>query len=289
VVYPAGSRVGLVPPKGFTASPAFRGFVDMENKAIIVLFELPPTAFAEIEKTTSVEEVQKQGLLVEKREEIPIAGGKAILFSGRDEAGGVKSQRWLLFAAAPDFTATVNVQIPESAKDVYPDEVVRTALASLATRAAPVQEQLGLLPFKVGDYASFQVVQVAENRTLVLADDPKDGNETVSGAHMIIGAAAAPSVPANERANVSRQALAGLSAFKDMKVTFAEPMRLGGQQGFEMRVDATHTASGADVSIVQWMRFGTGGVLRIVGVSPKAKWPDAFPRFRAVRDSITLN
>lgn len=285
-VYPAGSRIGLVPPKGFVASQAFRGFVDMENKALIALFELPPAAFADFDKANSIEEAKKHGLLVEKREEISIAGGKAILFYGRDEAGGVKSQKWLLFTQASDFTATVNIQIPDSAKDVYPEEAIRTALASVTTRATPVQEQLGMLPFRVDDLAGMKIVKIAENRTLVLADDPNDGTNTLLGAHMMIGAAASQPVPPSERANVSREALAGFPGFKDMKVTFAEPIRLGQQQGFEMRVDAKHTASGADVSIVQWMRFGTGGVLRIIGIAPKEKWADAFPRFRTVRDSV---
>jgi hypothetical protein len=53
-----------------------------------------------------------------------------------------------------------------------------------------------------------------------------------------------------------------------------------------MRVDAKHVKSGADVVIVQWIRFGAGAVLRIVGVAPKDKWAAAFPRFRAVRDGI---
>jgi hypothetical protein len=277
-VYPPGSRIGLVPPKGFTASPAFRGYVDMENKAIIVLFELPPAAFTEIEGANSIEDVKKQGLLVDKREEFAVPGvKKAILFTGRDEAGGTKSQKWLMFAQATDFTAAVNIQIPETAKDIYPEEAIRAALATLVARATPLAEQLGMLPFKVDDYAGFQAVEVAENRTLVLADDPKDGGEAVKSAHMIIGAAASPTIAAGDRANFSRE---------EMKVTFAEPIRLGGQQGFEMRVDAKHVKSGADVAIVQWIRFGTGGVLRIVGVAPKEKWADAFPRFRQVRDSV---
>jgi hypothetical protein len=289
VVYPAGSRIGLVPPKGFTASPAFRGFVDMENKAIIVLFELPPAAFEEMEKANSVDEIKKHGLLVDKREEISIAGGKGFLLSGREEAGGVKSLKWLLFAPAGDFTAAVNVQVPEAAKDVHPDSTIRAALASLKARPTPIEEQLALLPFRVENLAGMKIVKTAENRTLVLADDPNDGNDKLQGAHMIIGAASAPAVPANERGNVSREALAGLPGFKDMKITFAEPMRLGGQQAFEMRVDAKHVPSGADVSIVQWMRFGTGGVLRIVGVAPKEKWADTFPRFRTVRDAVNLH
>ncbi len=38
--------------------------------------------------------------------------------------------------------------------------------------------------------------------------------------------------------------------------------------------------------MVQWVRFGSGGFLRIIGVAPKEQWDTLFPRFRAVRDAI---
>jgi len=38
--------------------------------------------------------------------------------------------------------------------------------------------------------------------------------------------------------------------------------------------------------VVQWVRFGTGGFMRIVGVGPKNNWDSLFTRFRAVRDGI---
>jgi hypothetical protein len=44
--------------------------------------------------------------------------------------------------------------------------------------------------------------------------------------------------------------------------------------------------SGADIEIVQWLRFGTGAYLRILGVAPKENWTSAFMRFRAVRDGL---
>jgi len=37
---------------------------------------------------------------------------------------------------------------------------------------------------------------------------------------------------------------------------------------------------------VQWLRFGGGGFMRIVAVSPAAEWDTLFPRFRALRDGI---
>jgi hypothetical protein len=39
---------------------------------------------------------------------------------------------------------------------------------------------------------------------------------------------------------------------------------------------------------VQWVRFGSGGFLRIVGVGRSDAWDALFTRFRAVRDGIEM-
>jgi hypothetical protein len=63
-------------------------------------------------------------------------------------------------------------------------------------------------------------------------------------------------------------------------------MRIGGQPGYEVRALAKDAQSGAEIEIVQWLRFGTGAYLRIVGFTPKDKWLEMFTRFRAVRDGL---
>jgi hypothetical protein len=40
--------------------------------------------------------------------------------------------------------------------------------------------------------------------------------------------------------------------------------------------------------MVQWLRFGTNGFLRMIGVSPADKWDQSFSRFRTVRDGIQM-
>ena len=44
--------------------------------------------------------------------------------------------------------------------------------------------------------------------------------------------------------------------------------------------------SGGDLKVVQWLVFGTGGYMQMIGVSHAAVWPDLFTRMRAVRDSV---
>jgi hypothetical protein len=58
-------------------------------------------------------------------------------------------------------------------------------------------------------------------------------------------------------------------------------------QGYEVRAQAAGL-DGAPVSLVQWLRFGSGGFLRIIAVAKKDQWDALFTRFRAVRDGIEL-
>jgi hypothetical protein len=63
-------------------------------------------------------------------------------------------------------------------------------------------------------------------------------------------------------------------------------MRIGGQPGHEVRLEGQSASDNTDVVIVQWIRFGVAGFIRLVGISPKASWPENFTRFRQVRDGI---
>ena len=75
---------------------------------------------------------------------------------------------------------------------------------------------------------------------------------------------------------------------EELRIINAEPMRIGGQPGHEVRAQAKDPQTGADIEIVQWLRFGTGAYLRILGFGPKDKWTDTFTRFRAVRDRVRV-
>jgi len=45
-------------------------------------------------------------------------------------------------------------------------------------------------------------------------------------------------------------------------------------------------SGGTSLKVVQWLRFGGGGYIQVVGIAPVEAWPDSYPRFRAVRDGI---
>jgi hypothetical protein len=284
--FPVGSRLGLKPPAGFALSTTFSGFEDSANSAFIRLVALPSTAFGEIEKTVTNEALKKQGLVIEKRETPKLAGGKSLLVIARQDTNAGRIRKWLLIAPVADVTAMISFEISDKSKASYSDASIRTALSSVTARATvPAEEQLSLVPFKLSELAGLRVAGVVPGRAVQLTDGPKDIVDAIDQAYIVIGAApGGPQQPA-ERDSFARLALGSMPNLKDVQILGAEAMRVGGQPGHEIRA-AGKDKTGTEVEIVQWMRFGSGGYMRMLGFAPKERWTQAFTKFRAVRDGI---
>src|SRR5262249_29872482 len=145
--------------------------------------------------------LKKQGLTLDKREELSLKDGKAILFVGRrDEHGSVS--RWILLASMPDLTGLLTVELPDAAKKTYSDDIIRAALASVTRREnVPVEEELGMLPYKLANLAGFRVVRVVGATLVVLTEGPKDSMDAVEQPHMVVTLGAGSPEDSNSRAN----------------------------------------------------------------------------------------
>jgi hypothetical protein len=285
-VFPIGSRLGLVPPPSLQAAMSFPGFEDETNRVYVRLVTLPGEAFPQLEKTMTNDALKKQGLAVEKRETVPISGASGVLAVVRQDTAAGRIRKWLLIAPVGNLTALVSVELPVPAPALYSDAVVRAALASLTARAeVPAAEQLTLVPFRIGDLAGMRLVRVVPGVAVHFTDGPKDTLEATEQAHLVIAASSGGPDP-RDRDQFARDAMTTMPPMKDLHITSAEPMRIGSQPGYEVRAQAKDAQSGADIEVVQWLRFGTGAFMRILGFAPKDKWADAFTRFRAVRDGL---
>jgi len=263
-VFPVASPIGLVPPPGLAPSASFQGFEDRDNGAFIRLIALPGKAFAEIEKNLTDDALRKQGLTIDKRESFALADGKGLLLVGRQQTKSARIRKWLLIAP-----------------------VIRAALATLTVRTAvPAAEQLALVPFKVNEMAGMRLVRVVPGVAVQLTDGPQDTIDAPEQAHLVISIAAGGPQRPSDRGHFARAALSGLPPLKDVHIVNSEPMRIGGQPGHEMRAEGTAPQTGTEVKIVQWLRFGSGGYMRILGIAPKENWTETFMRFRAVRDGL---
>src|SRR6185503_7732525 len=186
-------------------------------------------------------------------------------------------RRYSMILPGPTFSGYVAVQVPENAARIYTDDAIRQMFASAVIRnEVPVEEQLGLLPFKMSELSNFKNIRtLAPGAALILADsDEKAGFEAAP--FMIIGLIGSTAGSPDDRGRFAQQIATTIPGVRDGRITMSEPVR----------IDATSGKDNTPVTIVQWLRFGAQTSMRIIGSSPRDDWTKAFPRFRAVRDGI---
>src|SRR3954471_25016964 len=71
-IFPVASRIGMVPPEGLKPATGFPGFEDQAANVFVRLIALPGAAYAEIEKTMTNDGLKKQGMTVDKREQLAL-------------------------------------------------------------------------------------------------------------------------------------------------------------------------------------------------------------------------
>jgi hypothetical protein len=289
VVYPAGSRVGLAPPPGLSKSNNFQGFEDAEHNVAMIIAALPREAHGDLQRSISEEELKKRGLIFEKREDQKLADGDASLVIAHQEVEKLKLRKWIFAVLAQDLVALVTVQIPDDAANLYPDSAIRAALSSVAIRpTVPVEEQLGLLPFRVGDLAQFRIAGVIPGRAIMLTDSPGNDLGPDVDTHMVVVVAPGGPGQAANRDTFARDLFGTIPNIKDVRLNSAEPLRIGGQPGHQVMAVGKDVRTGNDITVVQWLRFGGGAYLHMIGVARSSAWIQAYARFRQVRDGIDL-
>ena len=286
--FPMASVVGLVPPDGMAVSKTFPGFEDADKDAAILLAAQSPAVYADLKKGLDADALKKEGIIVDKREDIPLSFGTATLVTGKAQADKKIYRKWLMIGQAKTVTALVNAQVPEK-ETAYTDAMMRAALLTLTVReTVPDAEKLAVLPFTIGDLAGFHVQNVLVGRAALLGETPDTTNPKDFQPHLFIGVFPGGPKEPDDRAEFARVAFSQILGIENIKVSISEPLRINNQAGYQTVAQAKDAHTGVDIMVAQWLRFGGGAFMQMIAMAPADKWPDAQTRMRAVRDSIDL-
>jgi hypothetical protein len=283
-VFPPGVRVGITPLVGLSRAKSFVGFETEDQSVKVLVTELPAEAYGEVMNAFKANPAGSGGI---KPESIETSAGLAYYTAENAKDGTTSVRRYSMILPGGTFSGYVAVQVPENATKIYTDDAVRQMFASAVIRKqVPVEEQLGLMPFKINELGDFKNIRMlAPGAAIVLADgDEVSGFEPAP--FMVIGLIGATPAQPEDRGRFAQQAATSIPGVRDARITMSEPIRIDGMPGYETRIDATSGKDNTSVTVVQWLRFGGSNALRIIGSAPRDEWPKAFPRFRAVRDGI---
>ena len=283
-VFPRGMRLGLTPLVGLSPAKSFTGFETEDHGVKVLVAELPAEAYGEVMNAFKANPEGSGGI---KSESIETSVGIAYYTIEAAKDGQTNVRRYSMIVPGGTFSGYVAVQVPESASKIYTDDAIRQMFATAAIRRqVPVDEQLGLMPFKISELSEFKNVRtLAPGGAIILADgDETKGFEIAP--FMVIGIMGAAPAQPDDRGRFAQQAATTIPGVRDARITMSEPIRIDGMPGYETRIDATSGKENTSVTVVQWLRFGGQTTLRVIGSAPRDVWTQAFPRFRAVRDGI---
>jgi len=283
-VFPPGGRVGMTPLVGLVPAKNFSGFTTEDQNVKVLVAELPAGAYGEV--MNGVKTNPAAGAAV-KPESLETGAGTAYYTAETVKNASGVFRHYSMILSGGTFSGYVDVQVPENATRIYSDDAVRQMFASAVIRKeVPVDEQLALMPFKVGNLGDFKHVRALGATGALLLADGEEETGFEAAPFMVIGLMAATPTQADDRARFADQAARAIPGMHTGKITMSEPVRIDGMAGYETRIDATSGRNDTPVTLVQWLRFGGGGSMRIIGSAPRDQWEKAFPRFRAVRDAI---
>jgi hypothetical protein len=283
-VFPPGARVGMTPLVGLVPAKAFSGFTTEDQSVKVLVTELPAGAFGEVTNSFKNNSALANGT---KPESLETGAGTAYYTAETVKNAAGVFRHYSMILSGGTFSGYVDVQVPENATRIYSDDAVRQMFASAVVRKeVPIDEQLALMPFKVGNLGDFKHVRALGATGALLLADGEEETGFEAAPFMVIGLMAATPTQADDRARFADQAARAIPGMHTGRITMSEPVRIDGMAGYETRIDATSGRDDTPVTLVQWLRFGGGGSMRIIGSAPRDQWEKAFPRFRAVRDGI---
>ena len=184
-VFPPGARVGMTPLVGLGRARSFVGFETEDRGVKVLVTDLPVEAYGEVANAFKANPGGSGGV---KPESIETAAGLAYYTVENAKDGATNVRRYSMILPGPTFSGYVAVQVPENASKIYTDDAIRQMFATAVIRnQVPVDEQLGLLPFKLAELSDFKNVRtLAPGVALILADgDEKTGFEVAP--FMIVG------------------------------------------------------------------------------------------------------
>jgi hypothetical protein len=72
----------------------------------------------------------------------------------------------------------------------------------------------------------------------------------------------------------------------DFHISQSQSLKLGGQSAHEIIGESLDKPTNTQLMTVQWLRFGTPGIIQMFGMARKDAWDAVLPRMRAIRDGF---
>lgn len=284
-MFPPGSHIGLVPPKGLVVSPDFTGFMDKEASTSIVINAMPMEAFDGVAAGLTADRLAAQGMKLLGPCDNVTTAFESRCYRVTQEAGGYLFQKWLLLARFETETAMVVVTLPDvvMADGLYSAVAIEAALSSLAYSETLASDPVDALPFTIeeGDLLSFQRA-LGGSAALFAGPAASEAPQPL----WIVAASLDNGAQARE-VEFARMAFQQIATLSEAEVTDERPVAVNQLEGHILEGTGKDEETGSDLYVFQAVLVDADDkYYRLVGLAPAGQRALYRPEFLRLMETL---
>ncbi|MEM7284046.1 MAG: hypothetical protein AAF438_20755 [Pseudomonadota bacterium] len=276
--------VGLevVEPDGFERASSFHGF-QQESTGSSVLLTSMPGPFSEVSKAFTKDLLAAQGIVLNSKDDVEVAGGSGLLLNVSQEAYEILFQKWVFAFGDEALSYIVTATFPQAIADEASDHLRDVVLTANPIAVSTEDEELpfkltpaeGLveskLPGSLGKAAYFTMDGKVPTES---PDDP-----------IFVAAHSLGQVSIDDRRTFAAQRLGGMAGITELKAESVKDVQVDGLPGVELIATGVGPKTGTPLFVYQLMLFqGSSGYVLMVGIARESQ---RTPYLEAFRDTAS--
>jgi hypothetical protein len=246
----AGTKVSLIPPKGFTKAENFQGLQQTETQSSIMVVTIPGPV-AEILAGMTPENLSRQGVLASSIDSLQINGLPAKLIRGTQSVQGITFGKRVLILGNETESILLNAAFPESLQET--GEEIEQSLLGLYYEAGKVIDPMAALDYSMDVSATKLKFGTAMGNSLIFTVDGKVPTASPDQTSLIVAQSFAESNPEDKKQfaiNRLMQTPLQIQSMEDV-----QEIRIDGLEGYEIYAIGQNAKTGEKEYLYQVMLF----------------------------------
>jgi len=278
-----GTDVSLEPPKGFSLSESYPGFQSAEQKASIMVTQMPAPV-AEVMKAMNKETLATRGMTLLSSSAETVGGREALLLQVAQAAGGAEFLKWMMVTGDPKTTVMVVGTFPKDSREEVGAAIRKSVLTALLG-AEDTSDPFEGLQFRITPTQGLKIATRVSNM-LILTETGTSGTLAPGEPVYIIGSSISPSAIGDLK-TFSEARAQKTEQIQNLENLSGREITIGGLAAYELQADAKGVKSGTPVRFYQVIAPDDAvGYFIVQGFVATDRAAGMIPEFQRVTESF---
>ena len=259
-----GTKISIVPPKGWTAASNFNGFQQMGSSSSLMVLEIPGP-YSEVSKGLTEEGLKTQGVILDKKRNITVNGLNGEYIVAKQFAYETMFGKYILVFGNEQTSFLVNGMFPIDFKNELGKEIEKSMLSVIYEPNKEI-DPLRSVNFEIDvSNSKFTFAKMMSN-TLIYTVDGIIPTESADKTTLIVGTSLGK-IEMEDKKQYSINRIKQYPSIKNVESKDIESVTIDDVSGYEIIAYGKNEKTDEPEMIYQIMLFSDNGYYLIVGIA----------------------